>query len=180
MAKLSCRAKTKFIATRNPQANAITEDSHQALADLCHTFKLENNCMDEINEWAGILSATAFAMRSSIHTTLNATPGQLVFGHGMILNLQHQVDWQAIKWHKQTVINKNNLKENSKRIPHTHGVGDKCLLEKDASGCKLNNKGPCKVVAVNNNGTLSCKKGIELDSVNTRCCVPHCEKKEGT
>ena len=97
MAKLSCRAKTKFIATRNPQANAITEDSHQALADLCHTFKLENNCMDEINEWAGILSATAFAMRSSIHTTLNATPGQLVFGHGMILNLQHQVDWQAIK-----------------------------------------------------------------------------------
>ena len=97
MAKSSYGVKTKFVTVRNPKANAITEHLHHVLANLCCTFELEENCMDETDPWAGILSATAFAMRSTIHTTLNATPGQLVFGHDMIMNLKHEADWQAIR-----------------------------------------------------------------------------------
>ena len=112
--------------------------------------------------------------------TLNATPGQLVFGHDVILNLKHKADWQAIKQCKQTAINENDLKENSERISHTHGVGDKFLLEKDANKCKLDDEGPHKVMAVNDNGTLPHKKGIEIDSANVRHCVPCFKKEEGT
>ena len=128
--------------------------------------------------WAGILSAATFAMRSTVHTTLNATPGQLIFCHDVILNLKHKADWQAIKQHKQTIISKNDFKENSKRVPHTCGAGDKFLIERDANECKLNNKGPCKVTAVNDDGTPFCKKGIEIDNVNIRHCVPcHTKRK---
>ena len=97
MAKILHGAKTQFVTTRNPQANAIAECSHQTLASSCRTFELEDNHMDEMDPWAGILSAAAFAMRSTFHTTLNATPGQLVFGWDMILNIAHQADWQAIR-----------------------------------------------------------------------------------
>ena len=112
------------------------------LANLCHTFELEDNCMDETDPWADILLAAAFVMRSTMHTTLNATPGQLVFGCDMIMNLKCEADWQAIRQCKQSVTDKTYLKESSKRIPHMHGVGDKFLLEKDANECKLNDKGP--------------------------------------
>ena len=91
-----------------------------------------------MDSWAGILSAATFAMKSTIHMTLNATPGQLVFGCDMILNLKHEADWQAIRQHKQSVINRNDMKENSKRSPHVCGVRDKFLLEKDANKHELN------------------------------------------
>jgi hypothetical protein len=49
--------------------------------------KLEYNYLDEEHPWKGILSATAFAVRSTFHTTLRSTAGQLVFGRYMIFNI---------------------------------------------------------------------------------------------
>ena len=53
--------------------------------------------MDEDDPWKGILSATAFAVRSTYHTTLKKSPGQLVFGRDMILNIKHTENWDFIK-----------------------------------------------------------------------------------
>ena len=60
-----------------------------------------------------------FAMRSTYHTTLEATPMQLVFGRDAVLPIFHQADWQYIKAKKQRLINMNNQRENAKRIPYT-------------------------------------------------------------
>ena len=67
--------KPKPITVRNPQANAIVERVHQVIGNIIRTFELETNYMDEDNPWKGILSATAFAVRSTFHTTLKNTPG---------------------------------------------------------------------------------------------------------
>ena len=73
--------KAKPITVRNPQANAIVERIHQVVIGIIiRTFELEDNYLDEDNPWKGILSATAFSVRSTFHTTLRQTPGQLVFG----------------------------------------------------------------------------------------------------
>jgi hypothetical protein len=72
---------------RNPQANAIVERVHQVIGNIIRTFELERNHQDEDDAWKGILSATAFAVRSTFHTTLQSTPGQLVFGRDMIFNI---------------------------------------------------------------------------------------------
>ena len=45
------------------------------------------------------------------HTTLRATPTQLVFGRDAILNIRHKADWNYIKNQKQKLINKNNERE---------------------------------------------------------------------
>ena len=68
--------------------------------------------------WSGILIAASFVMHSTYHSTLYAMPGQLIFGRDMILNMQYLADWTAIKAHKQELICKNNIIENSKCIPH--------------------------------------------------------------
>ncbi len=65
----------KPITTRNPQANAIIERVHQVIANIIRTYELQDNYLDEANPWKGILSATAFAVRSTFHTTLKNTPG---------------------------------------------------------------------------------------------------------
>jgi transposase InsO family protein len=79
--------KKKMITVRNPQANAIVERIHQVIANMVRTFELETNYLDKEDPWKGVLAATAFAVRSTYHTTLRKTPGQLVFGHDMIFNI---------------------------------------------------------------------------------------------
>ena len=106
--------KGKPIAVRNPQANVFCERVHQVIGNIIKTFELESNYLDEEDPWKGILSATAFAVRSTFHTTLQQTPGQLVFGRDMIFNVKHTANWEYIKQRKQTIINKSNVKENSK------------------------------------------------------------------
>jgi hypothetical protein len=63
------------------------------------------------------------------YTTLQNTPGQLVFGCDMIVNVKHKADWEYIRARKQNLIIKDNKAENAKRIPHNYAVGDKVSLK---------------------------------------------------
>ena len=166
--------KRKVISTRNPQANAIVERVHQTLGNLIRSFELqENPYLDQDDPWSGILAATAFAVRSTYHTTLRATPGQLVFGRDMILNMQYLADWTAIKAHKQDLIHKNNRIENSKCIPYKYRVGDQVLLENHrANKYEQPYKGPYVIQQVNTNGTVCLKMGAVTDTVNIRRIHP--------
>ena len=49
-------------------------------------FDLKNNYLDEDDPWSGISAATNFSVQRMYHTTLQATPGHMVFGRDMILN----------------------------------------------------------------------------------------------
>ena len=94
------------------------------LRNLIRSFELQNNpYLDSDDLWSGILAAASFAMHSTYHTTLRAMPGQLIFGRDMILNTQYLADWTVINACKQQLIRKNNIIENSKRIPHQYKVG---------------------------------------------------------
>ncbi len=53
--------------------------------------------MDQNDPWSGILAATMFAVRATFHTTLQASPTQLVFGRDVILNIAHITDWEHIR-----------------------------------------------------------------------------------
>ena len=48
--------------------------------------------LDEGDPWSIILSVVMFVIRSTFHTTLEATPMQLVFGRDTILPIIHQAD----------------------------------------------------------------------------------------
>ena len=99
--------KKRPISTRNPQANAIVERIHQTIGNVLRTFEVQKDELDEDDPWSGILAATMFATRATVHTTLQKTPMQLVFGRDAILNIAHDACWNLIKDRKQKLINKN-------------------------------------------------------------------------
>jgi hypothetical protein len=150
-------SKAKPITVRNPQANAIAERVHQVIGNIIRTFELEDNYLDEEDPWKFILSATAFAVRFTFHTTLHQSPGQLVFGRDMIFNIKHEANWDYIRQRKQKLIDKNNQRENASRIPHVYNIGDKVLLKRGTENkYEAPYKGPFhQIRQVNNNGTVA-------------------------
>ena len=78
------------------------------------------------------MSAVAYAIRSTYHTMLKATPGQLVFGQDMILPIQFKAIWGAIALRKQNIINQLNKRENRTCITHNYKIGNQVLLENQA------------------------------------------------
>ena len=140
---------------------------------MIRTFELEGNYLDEDDPWLGILSATAFAVRSTYHTTLQKTPGQLVFGRDMIFNIEHEANWEYIRARKQSLIKKNNINENNKRIPYTYNKGDMVMIN---TGTKNKYEqpygGPFPIIKVNDNGTVRIQMGAVTDTVNIRRIEP--------
>ena len=151
--------KQKPITVRNPQANAIVERVHQTIGNIIRTFELQDNYLDEDDPWSGILSAVAFAIRATYHTTTQKSPGQLVFGRDMILNIKHQANWEYIRKRKQSKINDNNEKENAKRIPHEYNIGDQVLIRKGTEyKYEQPYEGPFPILQVHDNGTVKIQK----------------------
>ena len=86
--------KWKPITTRNPKSNAIIERIHQTIGNIIRTFDVANIVTND--PWSGILAATMFSVRATYHTTLQASPMQLVFGRDDILDIKHVADWEHI------------------------------------------------------------------------------------
>jgi hypothetical protein len=164
--------KRRGTTVRNPQANAILERVHQTIGNIIRTFSKEN--LDENDPWSGILAATMFAIRATYHTTLQATPAQLVFGRDSLLNIKFEANWAYIKERKQKLIDMNNKKENASRIRHEYKIGDKVWV-KNIMEAKFNEdpwRGPYLISAVNDNGTIKIKMGIITDTINIRNVKP--------
>ena len=118
----------------------------------------------------------AYAIRSTYHTTLQHTPGQLVFGRDMMLPINCKVDWALVAQRKQELINKSNKRENNKRIPHAYSIGDKVMLHKPGMLPKMTtpNDGPFTISAVHSNGTITINKSAAVtQTVNIRRVTPY-------
>jgi hypothetical protein len=161
----------------NPQSNGIIERVHQVLEDALRTFQLEDLELNPNDPFRSYLAATCFAIHSTYHTTLGASPAQLVFQRDMILPIKFQADWMLIQQRRQAEINRNNARENKSRIPHTYKVGD--LVSKTRPGIlpKLRQKrdGPFEVIAVYNNGTIRICRGAVSERLNIRRVHPYQE-----
>ena len=178
MVKKVYHIKRKGITTRNPQANAILERVHKTIGDIIRTFEVyDSEIENEDDVWAGVLSATMFAIQATCHTTLQATPTQLVFGRDAILDIEYQANWDAIKNRKQLMIHKNNQRENAARIPYTYQVNEKVLYKKvyKSKFGEAPFKGPYKIVQVNDNGTVHLRMGPIVERVNIRLIKPYKE-----
>ena len=122
-----------------------------------------------------MLSAAAWAIRSTHHTTLDASPGQIVFGRDMIHNIEYRANWKYIQTRKQKLIDTNNNKENRSRISHEYQIGDQVLLNRTGIYPKLEHPrdGPFTITKVNSNGSVRIQKGIVNEPVNIRRLQPY-------
>jgi transposase InsO family protein len=108
----NCGMKKRVTTAYNPQANGIIERVHLVLADALRTFELQEREMDANDPRASFLASAAFAIRSTYHTTLGASPVQLVFGRDMLLPIKFKANWAEIRAQRQDKIRCNNEREN--------------------------------------------------------------------
>jgi len=172
---LTIKSSTKY----NPQSNGVIERVHQVLGNALRTFELEERELDISNPWDKFLTAAAYAIRSTHHTTLQASPAQLVFQRNMLLPVKFVADWTQITVRKQNIINKSNISENRKRIPHEYTRGDRVLLTTPGilSKVKSPRTGPYLVVDIHNNGTVTIQKGHVHQRVNVRLLTPYFQRR---
>jgi hypothetical protein len=78
------------------------------------------------------LDNAAWAIRSTYHTVLKASPGAAIFGQDMLFNILFIADWRKIGDRRQLLTNRGNQQENAKRIDYNYKVGDKVLLINEA------------------------------------------------
>jgi hypothetical protein len=71
----------------NPKSNGIIERVHLTLNDALITAEIDGRELDDKDPRGLFLSSAAYAIHSSFHTKLKATPGQLVFGRDMVLSI---------------------------------------------------------------------------------------------
>jgi transposase InsO family protein len=172
--------KKKVTTAYNPQANGIIERVHLVLADALRTYELQERELDPHDPWSSLLASASFAIRSTYHTTLRATPAQLVFGRDMLLPIKFKADWAAIKAKRQDEMQRNNDRENKTRKVHEYKVGDKILLTDSRKRSKLAppREGPYQVERVFANGTLLIRRGAISERVNIRRVTPYFENED--
>jgi hypothetical protein len=160
---------------KNPHSNAILERIHQVVGSMLKTQDLKEQIFDAWKPWSEVLASVAYAIRCSYHSTLQATPGQLVFGRDMLLNIGFEPNYEQVWERKQRRINYDNVRENAKRFNHTYSVGDYAYVLRDGNYRKLEGDklGPYRVTEVFTNNTVQIQKGIMNERINIRRLSPH-------
>jgi hypothetical protein len=81
---------------KNPQANAICEHIHQVLRTMMHTSELDMADSVEPADIDTFIDNAAWAICSTYHTVLKASPGAAIFGQDMLANIPIVADWKQI------------------------------------------------------------------------------------
>jgi hypothetical protein len=160
------------------RSNCIIERVHKIVNDMLRSFDLENNHENleeqEDNPFDYFLQSTAWDIRTTYHTTLQATPCQLVFGRDLINNIAFRANWDQIQKENRTLSISPIKNNNKSQIPYEYKVGDQKLLETPRIPRKLSTPrtGPYPITNAYKNGTIRIQKGIVSERVNIRRITP--------
>ena len=142
---------------------------------------LDNSPTVEPDMIADFISDAAWALRSTYHTVLRASPGAAIFGRDMLFDIPFVADWNDIGRRRQKAVEKDNARENASRIAFDYKVGQKVLLRKDGILRKAEYKyeGPYEITQVFCNGTVRIQRGSINERLNIRRLTPFTERQEG-
>ena len=165
---------------KNPQANATVERLHQNISKMIGMAMQENPPNDLMEAREVIRSkcmAAQFANRDSFHKILKLQPGQLAFGRDMLSPFRIQVDWNQLLRQRQTMSDKNTIRENHGRRHHDYTVNDRVLiLNKEPMRGKLApvtlDEGPWSITQIFANGTVNINRNGYVERINIRRLRP--------
>jgi len=175
----SYRLVRKPTTIKNPQANAVLERIHAVVANMMRTSGLEN-CDAIVPEMIdNFLTNVGWAIRSTYHTVLKTTPGAAVFGRDMLFDIPFLADWTKIGRRRQALVDRDNRRENKRRIDFDYAVGHKVLLIQDGINRKAEDKnnGPYVITQVHTNGTVRIQRGTINERLNIRRLTPYFERE---
>jgi hypothetical protein len=92
--------KRKPTIAKNLQANAILKRIHAVLGNMLCTSKLDMAKMVKASNIDVFLSDATWAVCSTYHTVLKASPAAAIFGQDMLFDIPFIADWQKIGEHR--------------------------------------------------------------------------------
>ena len=153
----------------------MIERTHLTMADMLRTIVFTGE--DQFEEFDASLQAVAWAIRTTISTATNYSPGQLIFNHDMIMQTAVTVNWELIKQRRRELAVVANNRENKSRIEHSYSVDDQVLiiLDKKEQGPKLSSptEGPYKILKLYTNGTVKIQRGSYQEILSVRRLKPY-------
>jgi hypothetical protein len=167
--------KRKPTSVKNPQANAILERVHQMISSMLHTAEIDMATSVEPSDIDAFITNAAWAIRSTYHTVLKASPGAAIFGRDMLFDIPFLADWNKIGEHRQRQTDRNTERENCSRRVWDHKVGDQVLLRKDGilrKGESRYESDPWTITSVHTNGTIRVQRGTKSEQLNIRRVTP--------
>jgi transposase InsO family protein len=163
----------KSTTIKNPQANAFVERIYQVMSDAICTMELYERQFDDttINI---VLQSVAYGLRSTYHSSLAASPGQIIFGRDIIINAVYLANWKDLQTRRKIQIRHNNIRENKSRIPIAYKIGDSVYIRKSNNEQKLNPlQGPFVIEKVYTNGTVMIRRSPTVtEQINIRRLHP--------
>jgi hypothetical protein len=90
------------------------EHLHQVLGQMLCTAELELADSVTPNDIDVFLDNVAWAIHSTYHTVLKASPGAAIFGQDMLFDILFVADWRKIGEQRQSLTNRGNQQENAK------------------------------------------------------------------
>ncbi len=171
--------KRKPTMVKNPQANAILERLHQVLAQMLLTAILDMAETVTPNDADVFLDNVAWAICSTYHSVLKASPGVAIFGCNMLFNIPFIANWNKIGDYRQRQTDLNTARKNSKQVDYDYKVGNKVLLTEERILCKAespySNK-PWTFTTIHTNGTIMIQCRTKLERLNIRRVTPFTEE----
>ena len=126
-------------------------------------------------------SNASWAIRSTYHTVLKASPGAAIFGRDMLFDIPYIADWNKIGDYRQRQTDLNAACENKLRVDYDYKVGDKVLVRKDGILRKTESwydSDPWTITSVHTNGTIRVERGTKSERINIQRVTPYFEALE--
>ena len=170
--------KRKPTSVKNPQANAILERVHQVIMTMLRTAEIDMAETVTSSDIDTFLTNASWAIRSTYHTVLKASPGAAIFGRDMLFDIPYIADWKKIGDYRQRQTDLNAARENKQRTDYDYKVGGKVLIRKDGILRKTESRydsEPWTITSVHTNGTIRVERGSKSERINIRRVTPYFE-----
>jgi hypothetical protein len=151
---------------------------HQVIMTMIHTVEIDMATSVAPSDIATFLTNAAWAIRSTYHTVLIASPGTAIFGRDMLFDIPYIADWNKIGDYRQHQTDLNTKRENNAKIDNDYKVGGKVLLQKDGILHKTESRydsEPWTITSVYTNGTIGVECRSKLERLNIRRVTPFFE-----
>jgi hypothetical protein len=167
----TCGIKHKLTSIKNPTANAELECIHAVFTNMLRTAELNMAESVNVSDINIFLSDASWAIYSTHHTVLTASPGAAIFGQDMLFDILFIADWKKIGEHRQRLNDLNNADENEGRIDYDYKVGQKLLARDEGKLCKAEfrwQKDLWTITTVHTNGTIMIQCRNKEERLNIR------------
>ena len=154
---------------------------HQVLMTMLHTTELDMADTVASSDISDFLTDVAWAVHSTYHTVLKASPGAAIFGRDMLFDNPFLADWNKIGDYRQHQTNCNTQHEYKSCVDWDYKIGDKVLIRKEGILRKSESKyhsDPCTISPVHMNGTIRVHCRKKSERLNIRRVTPYFENLE--